>query len=358
MEKTKNAALGSGTTQEIMSQAQAWSGSIQDFKSSTTLQTVLDATRSRSEWLFVGCGTSFYLAEAAAASWKTLTGQSARAVAASEILLFPALTLPPVTHLQAVIISRSGSTSEAVRAAAVLRSEHRIPTLGLTCTADSPLEAACELTIRISAADETSMVMTRSFTSMLLIMQYLAAAKAGAKDFCVALEKLAGQFAPSLRIFSEKLEAFAVKYSFEDYVFLGQGPFQGIVREAALKVTEMSCSYSQAFHTLEFRHGPKSIVNPATCLTFFISEQGKDAECEVLAEMKKLGGVILAICNRANDTIRSSSDAVFELRLDSPELATLAPSVVPAQLLGCYTGIKKGLDPDAPKNLTRVVMLD
>jgi glucosamine--fructose-6-phosphate aminotransferase (isomerizing) len=358
MEKIRNAALGSGTMQEIRSQTRAWSGALQDFKSSAMLRTVLDKTSSRTEWLFVGCGTSFYLAEAAAASWKTLTGQSARAVAASEILLFPALTLPATEKLQAVVISRSGSTSEAVRAAAVLRNEHRIPTLGLTCTPDSPLEATCELTIRISAADETSMVMTRSFTSMLLVMQYLAAAKGGAKDFCVALETLAQRFAPLLPVFAENLDAFTAKHNFEDYIFLGQGPFQGIVREAALKVTEMSCSYSQSFHTLEFRHGPKSIVTSATCLTFFISEQGKDAECEVLAEMKKLGGVILTVCNVANETIRASSDLVFELGLEVPELATLAPFIVSSQLLGCYTGIKKGLNPDAPKNLTRVVLLD
>jgi glucosamine--fructose-6-phosphate aminotransferase (isomerizing) len=358
MEKIKNAAHGSGTKREIMSQTQAWSGSLQHFKSSSIVQTVLDKTSSRTEWLFVGCGTSFYLAEAAAASWKTLTGQSARAVAASEILLFPALTLPSPANLQAVVISRSGSTSEAVRAAAVLRGEHRIPTLGLTCTPDSPLEATCDLTIRISAADETSMVMTRSFTSMLLVLQYLAAVKSGAKDFCAALESLADRFAPSLGVFSEALETFTARRDFEDYVFLAQGPFQGIAREAALKVTEMSCSYSQAFHTLEFRHGPKSIVSAATCLMFFISEQGADAECEVLVEMKKLGGVILAVCNRANETIRSSSDVVFELGLNVPGLATLAPAIVPAQLLGCYTGIQKGLNPDAPKNLTRVVLLD
>ena len=39
-------------------------------------------------------------------------------------------------------------------------------------------------------------------------------------------------------------------------------------------------------------------------------------------------------------------------------VALLAPAVVPAQLLGCYTGMKKGLNPDAPKNLSRVVLLD
>lgn len=347
-----------GTLQEILSQPQAWKDSLGDFESSAVLQTLLDKTASRSEWLFVGCGTSFYLAEAAAASWHILTGQPARAVPASEIMLFPALNLARRASLQAVVISRSGSTSEAVRAAGLLRREHRIPTIGLTCSPNSPLEAACEFTIQLTSAEEKSMVMTRSFTSMLLVMQYFAAVKSGAKEFCASLESLAGRFDSSLRSFSEQVAAFTAQRSFEDYIFLAQGPFLGIAHESSLKITEMSCSYSQAYHTLEFRHGPKAIVGPETCLTFFVSETGKDAECEVLAEMKELGGVIIAVCNRANKTIRASSDLVFELGFDVPEIATLAPYVVPAQLLGCYTGMKKGLNPDAPKNLSRVVILD
>jgi glucosamine 6-phosphate synthetase-like amidotransferase/phosphosugar isomerase protein len=32
--------------------------------------------------------------------------------------------------------------------------------------------------------------------------------------------------------------------------------------------------------------------------------------------------------------------------------------VIPGQLLGFFTGIRKGFNPDQPRNLTRVVMLD
>jgi glucosamine--fructose-6-phosphate aminotransferase (isomerizing) len=346
------------TLQEILTQPQAWRDSLDDFKSGSLLQKILDTTAARTEWLFVGCGTSFYLAEAAAASWTMLTGQFARAMAASEILLFPGLSLPRAAHLQAVIISRSGSTSEAVRAAVVLKENHRVSTIGITCSPNSPLESACEITIQISSADERSTVMTRSFTSMLLVLQYWAAAKNGDKACCSALENLAAKLETSLPDFSSRLATFADRNTFEDYIFLGQGPFHGIAREAALKLMEMSCSFSQSYHTLEFRHGPKAIVGPETCLTFLISESGKDAESEVLAEMKELGGVIIAVCNTANKTIRAASDLVFELELDGSELFSVAPSVIPAQLLGCYAGLKKGLNPDAPKNLTRVVLLD
>jgi glucosamine--fructose-6-phosphate aminotransferase (isomerizing) len=262
------------------------------------------------------------------------------------------------TQIQAVVISRSGRTSEAVRAARVLSEDLRVPTLGITCAENSKLEQICSESIVLTAADEKSTVMTGSFTSMLLSLQFLAARRAEKLQFIEHLETMAQRFAPRIRVIAAQVEAFVRQQAFDDYVFLGQGAFHGIAREAALKVMEMSCSHSQFFHTLEFRHGPKAIVTPATCLTFFLSETGQKEEVEVLSEMKELGGVTIAICNRAGDTVRQASDLVVETNLDEPELAWLAPYTVPCQLLGFFTGLRKGLNPDEPKNLTRVVILD
>jgi glutamine---fructose-6-phosphate transaminase (isomerizing) len=348
----------SSTWKEILSQGDVWQSTIDTLRNSSSLQNILRKTADKHEWIFIGCGTSFYLAEAAAFSWTLLTGQRARAIPGSEILLFPNLFLPDAAHIQAVVISRSGRTSEAVRAASVLRQNLQIPTLGITCARNSELEAACEFCIVLEAADEKSTVMTRSFTTMLLALQVLAARRADHGQFVEGLRSLAVAFSPRIPVLAQQMQDFVARHTFEDYVFLGQGPFHGIAREAALKVMEMSCSYSQFFHTLEFRHGPKSIVSPATCLTFLLSDSGYKAETEVLSEMKELGGVIVAICNRSNPQIRQSADLVIELDCQSEELAFLAPYTVPCQLLGLFTGLRKGLNPDQPKNLTRVVMLD
>jgi glutamine---fructose-6-phosphate transaminase (isomerizing) len=345
------------TMGEILSQPAVWQMALAELNQSEQPGAILDRTRERAEWLFLGCGTSFYLAEAAASSWTMLTGQRARALPASEPLLFADLAYTKTPNLQSVIISRSGRTSEAVRAAEFLSRELHVPTLGITCTADSSLERACDQTIRIAAANEKSLVMTRSFTTMLMALQHLAARKAQRPDFLEAQLRVAAQFETQIQSIAPRIEAFVQKHSFADFVFLGQGPFHGIACEAALKVMEMSCSYSQSFHTLEFRHGPKAIVSQETCLTFFLSESAAKAECEVLAEMKELDGVTIAVCNQATDAIRRSSDLLFELGLDGPELAALAPSVVASQLLGFFTGVKKNLNPDEPKNLSRVVIL-
>jgi glutamine---fructose-6-phosphate transaminase (isomerizing) len=346
------------TWNEILSQGSVWQSLIARLAQSPAVENILTSSRKAQSWLFVGCGTSFYLAEAAAACWTMVTGQPARAIPGSEVLLYPALNTAQNGVPQAVVISRSGHTSEAVRAARALKRGLHFPTIGITCAEKSALESECDSALVLSEADDQSTVMTRSFTSMLIGLQYLAARHNGSAEFIESLQRMASQAEPLIHSLSSKIESFVNTHSFADYVFLGQGPFYGIAREAALKVMEMSCSYSQAFHSLEFRHGPKAIVSPQACLTFFLSETAQQAEAEVLQEMKELGGVTIAVCNVASQKVRDASDLVIEVNLPGSELALLAPYSVPAQLMGFFTGVGKGLNPDHPKNLTRVVVLD
>src|SRR3974390_2851149 len=137
----------SSTWNEICSQAEVWQTVIAQSRDSQVTREILSHSSGPKEWLFVVCGTSFYLAEAAAVSWTTLTGEAARPVPASEILLFPELLKAGSAPKQAVVISRSGRTSEAVRAATVLRQTLRIPTIGISCAGSSQLERECDLTI-------------------------------------------------------------------------------------------------------------------------------------------------------------------------------------------------------------------
>src|SRR6266403_132320 len=165
----------SHTLAEILSQPEVWLSALQQAQSSTAFQSAVEQASSRQEWLFLGCGTSFYLAEAAAATWTLLTGQSARALPAPEPLLFPDLARLGAPNLPAVVISRSGTTSEAIRVAQILSCDYKVPTLGITCASASSLAQTCDLTLELSAANEKSKVMKRSFTSMLVALQHLAA---------------------------------------------------------------------------------------------------------------------------------------------------------------------------------------
>ena len=277
---------------------------------------------------------------------------------ASELLLFPELVLSNEHARRPILISRSGHTSEILKAAQFLELERNIRTLAVSCDAHQPLKEISTDSLILAAADEQSMVMTRSFTSMLLGLELLAASVAERTADAESLARLADRTEPLIEGLRARVEEFVASHEFADYVFLAQGPFFGVASEAMLKVKEMSCSYAQCFHTLEFRHGPRAIAGPETLITFFLSETGREAETEVLEEVKGLGAATLVVANRADAAVRRAADFLVEWELDLPEFVRPAAFVLAGQLLGFYTGIKKGLDPDQPRNLSRVVILN
>jgi len=350
-----SAEPGGHSLAEILSQPECWRRCLTELRTSQSVKEVLARFNHAEEWLFIGCGSSYYVALAAAATMKSLTGRPARAVPASEILLYPELAFSGEACIP-VLISRSGQTSEVLKAAAVLK-QRKLPGVAVSCVSGQVLEKLATITITLPA-DEQSTVMTRSFTSMLLALQFLASRLAGNEAYTDALLAMPELAAAALKPVPERIRDFVARYTFADYVCLGHGPFYGLACEYALKITEMSVSYAQFFHSLEFRHGPKSIVRPETLVILLLSEQGYEAECDLLEEVKSLGGTTLVVANQANVRVRAAADMVVELGLRLPETARLSPYLVPGQLLGLHVGLKKGLNPDSPRHLTRAVILD
>lgn len=345
------------TLAEILSQPQIWGETEKHLASSEALQHLAEAYSPRSPWLFVGCGSSYYLSRLIAALWTKYFYIPATAVPASELLFAPEETLRRTGSEQIVLISRSGETTEVLRAAELLQAHKTVQTLGVTCNPDSVLEKLCTHAFKLTWADEKSVVMTRSFTAILISFQRLALQFIGDNHFSAALDQLPQKGQVWLDANAKQIQNFVAKRSFKDYVFLGQGVHYWLAQEAGLKVTEMSSSYAQVYHSLEFRHGPRSIAGPDTLITFFMSDVAAEAESKLCAELKALKAATCVIVNRATPELKKNADLLIELALDGPEFARYAVSAIPAHLLGTSIGLRKGLDPDAPKNLTRAVVL-
>jgi glucosamine--fructose-6-phosphate aminotransferase (isomerizing) len=345
---------GATTLREIYSQPEVWRNCLHTLDKLELEPLVGDKDPRAHEWIFVGCGTSYYLAQAAAATFTTLIAGTARAMPASEILLFPKLVFPNErTAIFPVLISRSGHTSEVLQVAELLR-QRGVEFLSVTCDGNE-LTRLSMRTLKLPVTEEST-VMTSSFTSMLIALQYIAARFAKQNEFVDALYSLPTALAGLLPIYGPQVEQFA-QQSFDDVAFLAQGALYPIASETALKIMESSSSYSQFFHTLEFRHGPKSIVSEKVLVGALLSETGYTEESAVLLEMKDLGGCTLAIANQLSPEVRRSADLAIELALPVPELARLVVYLVWGQLLGSHLGLRKGLNPDSPRHLSRVVTL-
>jgi len=347
----------SHTLAEILSQPLIWNETGRQLRESGALDRLAATFSPRSPWLFVGCGSSYYLSRLIAALWTRHFYIPATGIPASELLFAPEETLRRIGAEQIVLMSRSGETTEVLRAAELLQAHKTVQTLGVTCNPQSQLEALCTHTFKLPWADEKSTVMTRSFTAILLAFQRLGLQFVGDHMLSSALDQLPQRGQAWLHGHARKIQEFAAKHKFDAYVFLGQGAHYWLAQEAGLKVTEMSASYAQVYHSMEFRHGPRSIAGPNTLITLFVSEAAAEAETVLARELKELGAAICVVANRATPDLRNCSDLLIELELDVPEFARYAVSAIPAHLLGTAVGLRKGLNPDAPKNLTRAVVL-
>ena len=83
---------GQHTLSEIFSQPQCWNACLAQLAAGAELHAAIQLARPGAEWIFVGCGTSYYLAQAAASSFNYLK-LPARALPASDLVLF-ALVMP------------------------------------------------------------------------------------------------------------------------------------------------------------------------------------------------------------------------------------------------------------------------
>ena len=99
------------TYREIKSQTEAWAQALELAKA-----VPLPDAAQYEQVIFTGCGSTYYLSLVAATLYQELTGRAARAVPASELLLNSQIVVQNNVSQLLVAISRSGTTTETVRA--------------------------------------------------------------------------------------------------------------------------------------------------------------------------------------------------------------------------------------------------
>ena len=255
---------GDATLKEIAEQFDVWAGLIEDI---ALLETDVGNTFQVKEYddiLFVGAGSSYHLAVAAAASFRFVSGEMAVAYPASEIMFFHRYLLKKERKYLVVLFSRSGRTPETLEALAELRKDYRVAGVAISCDPLSPLCKQCEVSFPVKACFEESLVMTKSFTSMLFVSYMFAMAIGEKFTNTTYLEQFPDEGRASFEMQRRVIEQAAAEAPLEKITILGGGPFYGLARECSLKLDEMALLRSQALSPLELRHGPRASIGPTT----------------------------------------------------------------------------------------------
>ncbi|HEY3925325.1 MAG TPA: sugar isomerase [Acidothermaceae bacterium] len=252
----------------------------------------------------IGCGTSWFMAEAYA-TLRESTGHG-------ETDFFAAADLPLHRNYDRMVaITRSGTTTEVLSALAAVS----FPTTTITADGSSPVVAAADQSIVLDFADEQSVVQTVFATTALMLLR----ASLG--------EQLGGVISQAEQVLSAPHDA--ALDGAQQFTFLGQGWAHGVAREAALKMRESAQAWTEAYPQMEYRHGPISIAEPGRVVWVF----GQPVR-GLLDDIKATGAAL--ICDEL--------DPVADL--------------VRVQLLAVLLAEAGALDPDRPRNLSRSVVLE
>nr|WP_030901865.1 SIS domain-containing protein [Streptomyces sp. NRRL F-5126] len=254
----------------------------------------------------VGCGTSWFMAQAYAALREAAGLGETDAFTASEA------PLSGRGYDVLVAISRSGTTTEVLRLLAGVRGRTR--TVALIGDTASPMAQAADAVVALPFADERSVVQTRFATTALTLLR----AHAGVDVAAAVRDAEQALRAP---VEDEWVRA-------EQFTFLGSGWTYGLANEAALKMREASQSWTESYPAMEYRHGPVAIAAPGRITWMF------GAPPEGLAdEVARTGARFVA----------HGRDPLADLVL--------------VQRVALDRARARGLDPDEPRNLTRSVIL-
>lgn len=346
---------GSYTWEEILSQPQAWRGTLREFRA---VRIALEGFLNRAEFdqaAVVGCGSTHYLAQSAVATLAGRAGIRACAFPSSELWLFPEKAM--VGRALLLAVSRSGATTETLRAVERFRGTSRGPVVAITCYPESPLAEQADFALVARDGQERSIAQTRSFTSMLLLTQALTAVLAGDEAMIERLSRLPDALEDLMARLGELPQRLGANHEIERFFFLGGGPLYGLANEVMLKTKEISLSHAEAYHPLEFRHGPISMANERTLVVGFLSDRGLAEEVCLLEEIGALGARTLALAEDISVFSDWRPDDVVELRsgLDEWERGPLYLPVI--HCVAYHRAVAKGLNPDRPHNLKAVVEL-
>ena len=297
---------------------------------------------------FVACGTSYHACISAAYIFSEVTKKHVNVFLASE---FPNFSHFLTKNTLMVAVSQSGETADVLEAVRVAK-ERGVKVLSLINVMGSSLMRMSDFSLLLNAGPEICVLATKTFTSQLSLLYLLAYACAGKyEEGKKELDDVAKKVKDVLTQENiQKIKDLAKMLKDEENLYLiGRGLSYSTILEGALKLKEVSYIHAEGLAGGELKHGTLALIERGTPCIAIVTDNGtKHDILSNIMEIKSRGGYIIGISN--------NEEEVFDFSIIVPKVE-MHPilTIIPIQLLAYYLALKRGCDPDKPRNLAKSV---
>ncbi len=364
MSETHIAASGGTSTwteKEIRQQPDSWLHSLKNIASLRhQIDTFLAPLTQNPDLkiILTGAGTSAFIGDIIAPWLCRHTGKNFVAVPTTDLVTNPTDYLMPEQPTLLVSFARSGNSPESVAAVElatqIVTSCHH---LMVTCNEAGSLyknalndERSLALLMPAETHDR-GFAMTSSITTM---MASCLAVFAPDVINPLTFRDVAARCAAILAARGNVEESVFGDMPFKRIVYLGSGGLQGVARESALKVLELTAGKLAAFYDSPtgFRHGPKSLVNSETLVVVMISSHPytRQYDLDLLAELRRDRQAlrVVAIAAATSPEIEAGPHILLPPAREFLDIEQAFCFLMYAQLFALSESLKAGITPDTP----------
>jgi glucosamine--fructose-6-phosphate aminotransferase (isomerizing) len=312
--------------------------------------------------IILGCGTSFFAGLYGMYFFKQICNFNT--VQVFDGAEFSNCDIPKIGETAFILISQSGETKDLHRCIEIAKTNN-ITTIGVINVVDSLIAREVDCGIYCNAGKEVGVASTKSFTSQVVCLSLAALWFAQLHNInenkrtkmISDLHNLSNDFKNTLDCCSEQIQVIAKKMRQNNNMFLlGKGSDEYIAKEGSLKIKEISYIHSEGYSSSSLKHGPFALLDenmPVVILNLDQTHMVKTINC--CQEVASRNSPIILITNTHDVVQGINCETVFV-----PENKTYGSllGVVPIQLLAYYLSVERGINPDKPKNLAKVVTVE
>ena len=303
--------------------------------------------------ILTGAGSSAFIGEIAAPTLRRHLDRRVEAVPTTDIVATPFDLLEPHTPTLLVSFGRSGNSPESLATTRLVDDlVVDVWHLVLTCDPDGELARAhsgradSSVVLMPERTNDTGFAMTSSLTSMLLTcLLLLGPATAGDAEALANAAEHVAALEPDIAALAQAKK--------QRFVYLGSGPLEGLARESALKMLELTAGEVVTYFDspLGFRHGPKAALDGDTLVVVYVSTNPYTSryDLDIITEIRTQLGqdAVAVISTRPIPETHGPAVVLPGLQGFDDALATL-PYLVFAQYLALFTALERGKTPDNP----------
>ncbi len=311
----------------------------------------------------LACGTSYHACLAAEYVFSNLAKVHVTAVVASEFMDGYSALVDAETVV--LVVSQSGETADTLSAVRGAKDRGAM-VLGISNTMGSTLTRLSDVYIGQNSGPEMGVAATKTFTAQLSVLIKIAVAlahkrgvlrKAELDEIEAGFRQLPSWISVVLSTQEGTVKRVVEKYSDRgSFCYLGRGISVPTALEGRLKLLELSYLPAIAYAAGESKHGFISVVEEGYPVIFVApKDESYSKVIGNVMEMKARGAQIISIVSEQDGEISGLSDETIKMPAGIPSILTPIVYVLPLQLFAYYMAVRKGYDPDFPRNLAKSV---